>query len=298
MSAKPITIFGPDFPFPYDDWISHTSGIGSIPAHLHGTEVAVIGAGVSGMVASYELMKLGLKPVIYETGRMGGRLRTEHFENATGVFAELGGMRFPKSGTTFNYYSTLLDLQKKPFPNPLTEAAQSTVIDLAGVKTYAEKTDDLPPIYKEVSDAWDEALSTEAHFEELQNAIKERDVDAIKQQWNRLVLEWDDRTFYDFIATSPAFKKLSFRHREIFGQVGFGTGGWDSDFRNSMLEILRVVLTDCDVDQELIVSGAESLPRGLWNHNTGESVHWDDGISLSTLHDGATRIIENLRHGR
>jgi len=251
MSAKPITIFGPDFPFPYDDWISHTSGIGSIPAHLHGTEVAVIGAGVSGMVASYELMKLGLKPVIYETGRMGGRLRTEHFENATGVFAELGGMRFPKSGTTFNYYSTLLDLQKKPFPNPLTEAAQSTVIDLAGVKTYAEKTDDLPPIY--------------------------------------LVLEWDDRTFYDFIATSPAFKKLSFRHREIFGQVGFGTGGWDSDFRNSMLEILRVVLTDCDVDQELIVSGAESLPRGLWNHNTGESVHWDDGISLSTLHDGATR---------
>ena len=108
MSAKPITIFGPDFPFPYDDWISHTSGIGSIPAHLHGTEVAVIGAGVSGMVASYELMKLGLKPVIYETGRMGGRLRTEHFENATGVFAELGGMRFPKSGTTFNYYSLSL----------------------------------------------------------------------------------------------------------------------------------------------------------------------------------------------
>ena len=28
--------------------------------------------------------------------------------------------------------------------------------------------------------------------------------------------------------------------REVFGQVGFGTGGWDSDFPNSMLEILRV----------------------------------------------------------
>ncbi|WP_176482500.1 hypothetical protein, partial [Streptomyces albidoflavus] len=27
---------------------------------------------------------------------------------------------------------------------------------------------------------------------------------------------------------------------EIFGQVGFGTGGWDTDFPNSILEILRV----------------------------------------------------------
>ena len=57
---------------------------------------------------------------------------------------------------------------------------------------------------------------------------------------------WDDRSFYDFVATAPAFAKRSFHHREIFGQVGFGTGGWDSDYPNSMLEILRVVITNCD----------------------------------------------------
>ena len=157
MPEKPITIFGPDFPFAYDNWINHPNGLGSVAEDTHGTEVAIIGAGVSGMVASYELMKVGLKPVIYETGRMGGRLRSEHFEQATGVVAELGGMRFPKSGTTFNHYADLLNLKTKSFPNPLTEAAGSTVIDLAGVKTYAESTEDLPPIFKEVSAAWDEA---------------------------------------------------------------------------------------------------------------------------------------------
>ena len=47
---------------------------------------------------------------------------------------------------------------------------------------------------------------------------------------------WDDRTFYDFVASSKSFSELSFRHREVFGQVGFGTGGWDSDYPNSMLE--------------------------------------------------------------
>ena len=42
---KPITIFGPDFPFAFDDWIEHPAGLGSIPADKLGTEVAIVGAG-------------------------------------------------------------------------------------------------------------------------------------------------------------------------------------------------------------------------------------------------------------
>jgi len=209
MSKTPVTVFGPDFPFAYDQWLNHSSGLGTIPESMHGTEVAIIGAGVSGMVAAFELMKLGLKPVIYETGRMGGRLRSEHFENAAGVVAELGGMRFPRSATAFNHYADLLGLQRKPFPNPLTDAAESTVIELAGVKLYAESLDDLPPVFKEVSDAWDEALESGAQYSNIQKAIKERDVNEIKSLWNQLIKEWDDRTFYDFIATSPAHLSAS-----------------------------------------------------------------------------------------
>ncbi len=32
----PVTIFGPDFPFAFDDWIAHPAGLGSIPAEHHG----------------------------------------------------------------------------------------------------------------------------------------------------------------------------------------------------------------------------------------------------------------------
>jgi len=77
-----VSVFGPDFPFAYDNWIRHPEGLGTLPKVSHGTEIAIIGAGVSGLIAAYELMKLGLKPVVYETGRIGGRLRSEHFENA------------------------------------------------------------------------------------------------------------------------------------------------------------------------------------------------------------------------
>lgn len=286
--ARPVTVFGPDFPYAYDDWLRHPSGLATVPPEQHGTEVGIVGAGIAGLVAAHELMKLGLKPVVYEASRLGGRLRSQPFEGGGGVIAELGGMRFPASSTAFFHYVDLLGLKTRPFPNPLTPAAGSTVIDLAGQTHYARSLADLPPLFQEVAQAWDEALA-ELGFGELQAALRARDAAGLKALWNRLVPLWDDRTFYDFVAQSRAFSKLSFRHREVFGQVGFGTGGWDSDFPNTMLEILRVVLTGCDENQHLIEDGVQQVPMGLWRHAPELIAHWPRGTSLASLHGGATR---------
>ena len=287
----PITVFGPDFPFAFDDWIAHPKGLGELPADVLGSEVAIVGAGMAGLVAAYELMKLGLRPVVYEASKMGGRLRSQAFEGGRGAVAELGGMRFPASGTAFFHYVNRLGLQTRPFPNPLTPAAGCTVIDLEGQTHWARHLDDLPPLFREVADAWAQALEQGAGFSGLQQALRERDVPRLKALWDRLVPLWDDRTFYDFVAQSDAFAALSFRHREVFGQVGFGTGGWDSDFPNSMLEILRVVLTACDDDQHLIVGGVQQVPLGLWQHapEAHELRHWPAGTTLAWLNAGAPR---------
>jgi len=286
---NPITAFGPDFPFAYDDWLAHPAGLGAIPAAAHGAEVAIIGGGLSGMVAAFELMKLGLKPVVYEQGRLGGRLRSQVFQGADGIIAELGGMRFPVSSVGFYHYLNMLGLQTRPFPNPLDTASPSTVIDLEGEISYIETAADLPPLLREVSEAWAEALETGADFSALQTAIRTRDVAGLKEIWNRLVPLWDERTFYDFVASAKAFAEKSYRHREVFGQVGFGTGGWDSDFPNSMLEILRVVATGLDDQQRLVVGGVEELPRGIWNFAPDKIAHWPAGTTLNGLHGGAPR---------
>ena len=291
MSDAPVTLFGPDFPFAFDDWIAHPAGLGELPAERLGQEVAIVGAGMAGMVAAYELMKLGLKPVVYEASRMGGRLRSQAFEGGQGAIAELGGMRFPASSTAFFHYVNRLGLKTQPFPNPLTPAAGCTVIDLEGQTHWGRTLADLPPLFGEVAEAWAQALEAGAGFNGLQQALRERDAAKLKALWNRLVPLWDDRTFYDFVATSKAFSRLSFQHREVFGQVGFGTGGWDSDFPNSMLEILRVVLTGCDENQHLIVGGVQQVPLGLWHHApaTSELRHWPAGTTLACLHHGAPR---------
>src|SRR5450756_15379 len=287
-SPGPVTIFGPDFPFAYDDWLRHRAGLGRLPESARGATVAVVGAGLAGMVAAYELMELGLRPVVYESARIGGRLHSHRFEGADGVVAELGGMRFPVSGTSFFHYASRLELTSAPFPNPLTAAAGTTVIDIAG-RTFRGRTlSELPPEFGEVARAWDEALE-EIGFSALQDAIRVRDADTLKQLWDELVPLWDGRTFYDFIATSRAFSKLPFRYREMFGLAGFGTGGWDSDFPNSMLEILRVVVTNCDTDQQLILGGVEQLPRGLWTLPVGERSPWPAGTTLASLHGGVPR---------
>ncbi|CAM3906613.1 flavin monoamine oxidase family protein [Bordetella tumulicola] len=286
---KPVTIYGPDFPFAFDDWIEHPAGLGSIPTECHGEEVAIVGGGIAGLVAAYELMKLGLKPVIYEASRLGGRLRSQAFEGTDGIIAELGGMRFPVSSTAFYHYVDKLGLETKPFPNPLTSASGSTVVDLEGETHYAQQLSDLPKLFQEVADAWADALEERAHFSDIEHAIRERDVPRLKALWNTLIPLWDDRTFYDFVATSKSFAKLSYLHREVFGQVGFGTGGWDSDFPNSMLEIFRVVMTHCDDHQHLIVGGVEQVPQGIWRHAPQQCAHWPAGTNLIGLHNGAPR---------
>ncbi len=288
-AKRSITTFGPDFPFAFDDWLRHPAGLGHLPPARLGTEVAIIGGGLAGVTAAYELMKLGCKPVIYEAGRLGGRLRSEAFEGDSGLIAELGGMRFPSSSVCFYHYLDLLGLRTRPFPNPLDPATPSTLLDLEGDQVYVEGDRNLPPVLREISDAWRDALEEHADFSAMQAAIRERDVAGIKAIWNRLVPLWDERTFYDFVASSQAFKRHPFRHREIFGMVGFGTGGWDSDFPNSMLEILRVAYTNLDEDQRLVVGGVEQLPRRLWSHAPAGMVHWPDGTSLSALHQGSPR---------
>lgn len=288
-AAEPMTVFGPDFAFAFDDWLAHPSGLGEIPAEKHGSEVAIIGAGISGIIAAYELMKLGLKPVVYEAGQIGGRLRSQPFKGADNIIAELGGMRFPRSSTAFYHYVDGLGLKTSGFPNPLTKAAGSTVIELEGVAHYAETTADLPPIFKEVSDAYDAALEEGARFSDLKAAIRARNASRIKEIWNPIVKAWDERTFYDFVTSSKAFRDLTFRHREIFGQVGFGTGGWDSDFPNSMPEILRVNATECDDNQHYIVGGAEQVPQGLWRRSPTKMAHWPKGTTLAKLNGGSTR---------
>ena len=152
---------------------------------------------------------------------MGGRLRSQPFEGAAGVVAELGGMRFPV------VVDGLLPLRRhaRPadpaVPQPADRGRAEHGRRPGGRRpTTRAPLGDLPPLFREVADAWAAGPGGGAASPASRTPSAPRDVGALKALWNDLVPRWDDRTFYDFVATSQAFSKLSFRHREVFGQVG------------------------------------------------------------------------------
>ncbi|WP_084627962.1 NAD(P)-binding protein [Elstera litoralis] len=92
--------------FSYDQWLSFNNNynrpLGSIPA---GTRIAVIGAGVSGACASYELLRAGATVDLFDAlDQVGGRADSVMFPGATSDLAELGAMRFPPSEFIMNWY--------------------------------------------------------------------------------------------------------------------------------------------------------------------------------------------------
>ena len=121
----------PSNPFNFSGLLDGTIELPSLGAHA-GTEVAVIGAGCAGMAAANLLMRVGLKPVIYELSeRISGRTYSHplRYQNKVVGCAELGAMRIPMSHTLVFDLCRKWGIKWRPFPNPLTVNTAINVYD-------------------------------------------------------------------------------------------------------------------------------------------------------------------------
>lgn len=84
--------------------------------HGGGSRVAVIGGGVAGLTAAFELQRHGYTvSVLEESDRIGGRVWTRRFND--GTHAEFGAMRIPSSHLCTLHYAQEFDLQLRTFVN-------------------------------------------------------------------------------------------------------------------------------------------------------------------------------------
>src|SRR5918999_458413 len=75
----------------------------------------IVGAGLAGLVAAYELAAQGHEPVVLEAqNRVGGRIYTLR-SFAPGLYAEAGGMRIPRVHDLTLRYCELFGLGMEPF---------------------------------------------------------------------------------------------------------------------------------------------------------------------------------------
>lgn len=281
-----LTALIPDFPFDYGGFLEAARGRPSLfqppqdPVY-RAKRILVVGAGATGAVAAYELLRMGFRPVLVEASdRYGGRLDSHRLGDGNQqVIAELGAMRFPMSGKAGKHYFEKLGMWQNSveFPNPGSAEAVSTVVDYRGEQVYYEYESDEYPIpaeYEQLEeDMFDEQgfLNRYARLYDMQSWMT-GDIDNDKQKnikdvWNELLNgdgqlneKWDDLSFYGALTKISGWSPEQIN---LFGQIGFGTGGWNTDFPNSILEVMRVLYTGLDVDHRLMFDGTSALPNKL-----------------------------------
>lgn len=90
------------------------------PGELRGVKIGIIGGGLAGMTAAYELRKTGAEITILEASadRIGGRVYTWYFDSEHNYYGEFGAMRIPVSHETTWYYINRLGLNTIPMTSP------------------------------------------------------------------------------------------------------------------------------------------------------------------------------------
>jgi len=245
----------PEDPFDYVGLVS--SSIGVIPSEKVNTKVAIIGGGVSGLVAAFELLKVGVIPVIYESSeRLGGRNYSYKFPGDPNAFAELGAMRIPQTHYTAFYYLKYFGIKTKPFPDPLKVP---TMIYFNQKASLYKPGDSLPKELQNVSDKWCSFISP------IIQTMQDNWSDPIKrsEQWMEYVKIFAGKSFSEVLREI----RPSWTPEEIslFGSMGVGTGGFDSLFQISFIEILRILVCQWEDNQELLVGGTRGFEDNFWN---------------------------------
>lgn len=86
------------------------------PGEMKGMKIGVIGGGLAGLSAAFELRKLGADITIFEANRnrIGGRVYTYYFDTEGKYYGEFGAHRIPVSHETTWYYIDLFGLNTLP----------------------------------------------------------------------------------------------------------------------------------------------------------------------------------------
>lgn len=91
------------------------------PGSMKGVKVGIIGGGLAGLTAAFELRKMGADITILEAEeeRIGGRVYTYYFDADKRYYAEFGPMRVPVSHETAWYYINLFQLNTESMATPV-----------------------------------------------------------------------------------------------------------------------------------------------------------------------------------
>ena len=224
------------------------------PREQAAKRVIVIGGGIAGLVAAFELRRQGHEPLVLEAQhRVGGRVKTIH-DFAPGLYAEAGAMRIPRVHDLTLAYCDLFGLQLRPFVmgNP------KTLVHINGQRMTVAEADANPEKLpfgladhergKTWSQLWNEATS------EFRQRYEEGGVESL----DGLLREFDQYSIREFL-TMRGFSEGAL---ELYGVMSFR----EANMNAAVVEQLREIVGRSFEDMQEIVGGLDLLPRAFYEH--------------------------------
>jgi monoamine oxidase len=215
--------------------------------------VLIIGAGIAGLVAAYELRRQGHEPVVLEAqNRVGGRIYTFRDSFAPGLYAEAGAMRIPRSHDLTMEYCRLFDLPLRPF----VMGNSKGLVHIGGVRMTAAEANEHPERLPFNLSPTEHGRSADTLWADAIGDLREAVEKGGETAWPEIIAQYDQYSLYEFLKA----RGFSEGAIEFYAVMNFV----ESDLHNSFVEVLREELSGAYVDMSTIVGGMDALPNAFY----------------------------------
>jgi len=234
----------------YVDVVNH--GISSRVEGGKRKRVVIVGAGLAGLSAAYELLRAGHDPIILEAQhRVGGRIYTMREPFARGLYGEAGAMRIPRAHKLTLAYIEKFGLATCDFMmgNP------NAHVYVGGVRRRLAEVQENPHLLGFETSDKEKGKISGLYWEETIRPLVEKIEKEGDAGWEQINKEYDQYSVREFLELSGWSEGMI----EMFGVLN----NQEAMMNSSFLELFREDGGNYYTNMCQIEGGADNLPHAF-----------------------------------
>ena len=215
-------------------------------------KVVIVGAGIAGLVAGYELKRAGHNPIILEAQqRVGGRVYTLRQPFMEGLYADVGAMRIPRAHLLTMEYLTKFGLKTNDF----TMDNPNAFYYIGGKKIRIAEVNSNPALLGFDVAEQEKGLSAGALWMKTIKPLLELLEKGGEEAWDEIVSKYDQYSTREFLEANGWSEGAI----EMYGLIA----NQEADMNSSFLEVFREDSGNFYTNMVEIQGGTDRLPHAF-----------------------------------